>query len=56
METFGIMGFTFGVMGFFFFAFVCMGSFATLKKELEELKKDLVEAGVLKEQTESEDG
>ena len=46
METFGIIGMTFGIIAF--------GLVANLRKEVEELKKDLVDAGVLGNQPQSE--
>jgi len=41
METFGIIGMTFGI--------IAWGLVANLRKEVEDLKKALVEAGVLPE-------
>ena len=51
MET---MGFVLGSTGMFF-GIVAWGLIAKLRKEFEDLKKNLEESGVLKEQTESED-
>jgi len=39
METFGIIGMTFGI--------IAWGLVANVKKEVEDLKKELVDAGVL---------
>ena len=41
METFGIVGMTFGI--------IAMGLVARLRKEFEDLKKNLEDSGVLKE-------
>ena len=51
MET---IGFIFGMAGISF-AMIAWGQIAALRKEFEDLKKNLENAGVLKEQTESED-
>ncbi len=44
MEAFGIMGMTFGL--------VSWGLIASLRKEFEELKKNLEDSGVLDKSTE----
>ena len=46
MEVFGIIGMT--------FAIIAWGLIANLRKEFEELKKNLKDSGVLQEQTEPE--
>jgi hypothetical protein len=46
MEVFGIIGMT--------FAIIAWGLIAKLRKEFEELKKNLKDSGVLQEQTEPE--
>ena len=53
MEVFGIIGMTFGTagMGLGVIAWILI---ASLRKEFEDLKKNLEDSGVLKEQTESE--
>ena len=45
METFGIIGITFGI--------IAWGLIAKLRKEFEDLKKNLEDSSVLKEQAES---
>ena len=42
MEVFGIIGMTFGI--------IAWGLVANVKKEVDELKEELVKAGVLPEQ------
>lgn len=54
MEVFGIMGFTLGSAAMTF-AIIAWGQIASLKKEVEDLKKSLEDSGVLREQAESED-
>ena len=46
MEAIGIIGMT--------FAIIAWGLIANLRKEFEELKKNLKDSGVLQEQTEPE--
>jgi hypothetical protein len=46
METFGIIGMTFGI--------IALGLVANLRKDLEDLKKQLIDSGVLNEKVESE--
>ena len=46
METFGIIGMTFGI--------IAWGLVANLRKDLEDLKKQLIASGVLNEKVESE--
>lgn len=46
MEAFGIIGMTFGM--------VALGLIANLRKEFEDLKKNLEDSGVLKAQAETE--
>ena len=45
MEAFGIIGTSFGI--------IAWGLIAKLRKEFEDLKKNLEDSGVLKEQAES---
>ena len=45
MEAFGIIGTSFGI--------IAWGLIAKLRKEFEDLKKNLEDSGVLKEKTES---
>ena len=54
MEVFGIIGMSFGIMGMGLAAnsWILVDS---LRKEFEDLKKNLEDSGVLKDQTESED-
>lgn len=47
MET---MGFIFGMFGMSF-GIIAVGKIASLKKEFEDLKKNLEDSGVLKEET-----
>ncbi len=47
MEAFGIIGMTFGI--------IAWGLVAKLRKEFEDLKKNLENSGVLKKQAESKD-
>ncbi len=47
MEALGIVGVTFGI--------IAWGLIASLRKDFEELKKNLQDSGVLKEQPKSED-
>ena len=47
MEAIGIVGLT--------FAIIAWGLIGTLRKEFNELKKELEDTGVLKKQTKSED-
>jgi len=54
MEAFGVIGMTFGMSGMAF-GIIAWGLIASLRKEFEDLKKNLEDSGVLKEQTESED-
>ena len=54
MEAFGIIGMTFGMTGMTF-GIISWGLIASLRKEFEDLKKNLENSGVLKEQAESED-
>ena len=49
MET---MGFVFGMTGMSF-AIIAWGLVASLRKEFEDLKKNLKDSGVLKDQSES---
>ena len=48
------MGFIFGMSGIPF-AIIAWGQIAVLRKEFEDLKKNLKDSGVLKEQTKPED-
>jgi len=55
METMGLMGFIFGLSGLSF-GLMAWQQIAGLKKEFEDLKKDLVgDSGVLKKQAGPED-
>ena len=54
METLGILGFIFGMSGLSF-AIIAWGLIGRLRKEFEDLKKNLEDTGVLKEQAEPED-
>ncbi|MBV7330412.1 hypothetical protein KFU94_19630 [Chloroflexi bacterium TSY] len=54
MEAFGIMGMALGAIGMTF-GIISWGLIGSLRKEFEDLKKNLEDSGVLKEQTESED-
>ena len=58
METigfvFGIIGMSLGTTGMTF-GIVSSGHIASLRKEFEDLKKNVEDSGVLKEQAESED-
>jgi hypothetical protein len=47
MEVFGIIGMTFGI--------IAWGLIAKLRKEFEDLKKNLEDSGVLRKQTELDD-
>lgn len=49
MET---IGFVFGMMGMSY-AVIAWGKVASLRKEFEELKKNLEDSGVLNDQSES---
>ncbi len=49
-----IMGFIFGMSGMSF-AIIALGLTASLRKEFEELKKNLENSGVLTKQAEPED-
>ena len=49
MDTFGLLGFVFGSCGFTF-AIIARGQICSLQKEFEDLKKNLEDSGVLKEQ------
>ncbi len=53
MEAFGIIGMTFGIKGMTF-GIMSWNLIAGLRKEFEDLKKNLEDSGVLKE-TDSED-
>lgn len=53
MEALGIMGFTMGSAGMTF-ALITMGQIAKLKKELDELKSELNNAGVIRSQATSD--
>ena len=53
METFGVLGSTLGSAGVCF-AIIAWGQIASLKKEFEDLKKNLEDSGVLKDQTGSQ--
>ena len=53
MEVFGIIGMTFGMAGMGL-GVIAWGLVGSLRKEFEDLKKNLEDSGVLKEQTESE--
>ena len=48
------MGLTFGILGFMF-ALPALGLVVNLRKEFEDLKKNLKNSSVLKEQAEPED-
>ncbi len=52
METFGILGMSLGACGMTF-AIIAWGHIDKLRKEFEDLKKNLEDSGVLKDQTES---
>ena len=54
MDTFGLLGFIFGLSGLSY-AIIARGQIASLQKEFEDLKKNLENSGVLKEQAEPED-
>ena len=47
METFGLIGFIFGLSGLSF-AITATAKLANLKKEVDALRKDLEDLGVLK--------
>lgn len=53
MEAMGMMGFIFGMSGTSF-AIIAWSLVGSLRKEFEDLKKNLEDSGVLKEQTGSE--
>ena len=53
MEAFGIIGMNFGMAGVFF-GILAWRQICCLKKEFKDLKQNLEDSGVLKEQTESE--
>ena len=49
MGTFGIVGFSFGISGLIF-GIIAMGNAAKNTKDLEELRTELEESGIIKPQ------
>ena len=53
MDAFGLMGFISGMSGLSF-AIIAWGQISSLRKEFEDLKRNLEDSGVLKEQPKPE--
>ena len=54
MDTFGILGFVLGSTGMTF-GIIAWSHIASLSKDLQDLKKDLVDSGLLREKLDSAD-
>ena len=52
MEAFGVIGFSTGAIGMSF-GIIAWGLIGNLRKEFEDLKKNLEDSGVLEDQTKS---